>query len=99
MRILPDYGDAWFNLGMGYKELEDYKKAIACFENAEAHMVKTNATFYVAAGIAYGEDGQYEKAIQELQKPLTSTVADMMHTIISGCTIQEQAIIQCLFKC
>ena len=70
VRILPDYGDAWFNLGMGYKELEDYKKAIACFKNAEAHMVKTNATFYIAAGIAYGEDGQYQKAIEELQKAI-----------------------------
>lgn len=81
--ILPVYGDAWFNLGMGYKELEEYKKAIPCFEKAKAHMVTPKVSLFVASGIAYGEDGQYEKAIGEFRQAilLDSTSSDAFNNI------------------
>lgn len=78
VKILPDYGEAWFNLGMGYKELEDYKSAVTCFENAGENMTEKNFSYYVAAGVAYGETGEYEKSFAMLNKAiqLDSTSSD-----------------------
>ncbi len=70
VKILPDYGDAWFDLGVGYKELQDFKNAIVCFENARKYAVKESAQYYIASGVAYGEDGQYEKAFELLNKAI-----------------------------
>jgi tetratricopeptide (TPR) repeat protein len=70
VKILPEYGDAWFDLGMGYKELQDYKSAIVCFENAMKYTARETAPYYVASGAAYGEDGQYERAFELLNKAI-----------------------------
>ena len=70
VRILPDYGEAWFNLGMGYKELEDYQKAIQCFETAGDNMTKKDEHFYVAAGVAYGENKQYKESFEMFNKAI-----------------------------
>ncbi|MBX7109777.1 MAG: tetratricopeptide repeat protein [Chitinophagales bacterium] len=78
VKILPDYGEAWFNLGMGYKELEDYKKAVQCFETAGDNMTKKDQHFYVAAGVAYGENKQYQQSFEMFSKAieLDSTSSD-----------------------
>lgn len=83
VKILPEYGDAWFDLGMGYKELQDYKSAIFCFENARKYTVGEKAQYYVASGVAYGEDGQYERAFELLTKAiqLDSTSSDAYNDI------------------
>ena len=70
VKILPEYGDAWFDLGMGYKELQDYKSAIVCFENARKYRAGETAQYYIASGAAYGEDGQYERAFELLNKAI-----------------------------
>ena len=70
VKILPDYGDAWFDLGVGYKELHDFKNAIVCFENARKYSVRDSAQYYIASGVAYGEDGQYERAFELLNKAI-----------------------------
>lgn len=81
--ILPDYGDAWFNLGMAYKESEDYKNAIRCFDNAQKFTVEESAAYYIASGVAYGEDGQYNKAFELLKKAIQmdSSSADAYNNI------------------
>lgn len=78
VKILPDYGEAWFNLGLGYKELKDYKSAISCFENAGKYMKNKEISFYVASGVAYGENGQYQQAFEMLNKAkeIDSTSSD-----------------------
>jgi tetratricopeptide (TPR) repeat protein len=70
VRIFPRYGEAWFDLGIGYKELGDFKSAIICFENAMKHTGEERADYYVASGVAYGEDGQYQRALELLGKAI-----------------------------
>lgn len=64
--ILPNYNDAWYNLGIAYKEKKDAKNAIACFEKARSYKAFTEASRFSSAGVAYGIDGQYEKALSDL---------------------------------
>jgi protein O-mannosyl-transferase len=64
--ILPNYNDAWYNLGVAYKEKKEAKNAIACFEKARAYKAFTEASRFSSAGVAYGLDGQYEKALTDL---------------------------------
>lgn len=64
--ILPNYNDAWYNLGVAYKEKKDAKNAIACFEKARSYKAFTEASRFSSAGVAYGIDGQYEKALADL---------------------------------
>lgn len=65
--ILSSYSDAWFNLGMAYKEKKDSKNAIRCFETVRAQKPKKDYDFYIAVGIAYGENKQYDKALADLK--------------------------------
>ncbi|MEO6167211.1 MAG: tetratricopeptide repeat protein [Chitinophagales bacterium] len=83
VKILPDYSDAWFNLGMGYKELEDYKNSIICFDNARKYMAKEYPEIFIESGVAYGQDGQYDKAFELLKKAiqLDSSSADAYNNI------------------
>lgn len=64
--ILPNYNDAWYNLGVAYKEKKDAKNAIVCFEKARSYKAFTEASRFSSAGVAYGIDGQYEKALADL---------------------------------
>ena len=64
--ILPNYNDAWYNLGVAYKEKKEAKNAIACFEKARSYKAFTEASRFSSAGVAYGLDGQYEKALADL---------------------------------
>ena len=65
--ILSSYSDAWFNLGMAYKEKKDDKNAIRCFEEVRKQKKNKDFDFYIAIGIAYGEDKQYDKALADLK--------------------------------
>ncbi|MEO8150018.1 MAG: tetratricopeptide repeat protein [Bacteroidia bacterium] len=68
--ILPEYSDAWFNLGMAYKEKKDNKSAIRCFEKARSMKEFKEIDFYIASGIAYGEEKQFDKAFADLNKSI-----------------------------
>ena len=70
VELLPDYADAWFVLGLAYKELGEYKQAIVSLERARRDRVKEDAQYYVALGMAYGEDEQYEKAFELLNEAI-----------------------------
>ena len=65
--ILPNYNDAWFNLGIAYKEKKDAKNAIASFEKARSYKAFTEASRFSSAGVAYGMDGQFDKAVADLE--------------------------------
>jgi tetratricopeptide (TPR) repeat protein len=52
--ILNTYSDAFYHLGLAYKEKEDYPNAIKNLEAAQNGKKWTEADFYVAMGIAYG---------------------------------------------
>ncbi|MCS6991033.1 MAG: tetratricopeptide repeat protein [Chitinophagales bacterium] len=70
LEILNYYGEAWFNLGFAYNELDEYEKAIACFERARMHMQKLSAVHWVQMGLAYGESGRYKEAYAALHQAL-----------------------------
>ncbi|MCY7411195.1 MAG: tetratricopeptide repeat protein [Chitinophagales bacterium] len=60
--ILPEYGDAWFNMGLAYNYLEDYKNAAPSFDKGFEHTTKPSQQHYIGAGIAYGEMKEYPKS-------------------------------------
>lgn len=66
--ILPNYNDAWYHLGIAWKEKGDAKNAIAAFEQARAYKPFTEPSRLVSAGVAYGMAGQYDKAIADLRE-------------------------------
>lgn len=68
--ILPSYSDAWYHLGMAYKEKKDFKNGIRCFEQARAMKEFKEIDFYIASGIAYGEDKQFPKAFEDFNKAI-----------------------------
>lgn len=70
VKILPDYGDAWFNLGMAYNELEMYSEALISLEKANEHSIDKEARLYIALGVAYGQNKQYDKAFDFLKKAI-----------------------------
>lgn len=65
--ILPNYNDAWYHLGLAYKELGDAKNAIASFEQSRTYKPFTDANRLTSSGIAYGMAGMLDKAIADLQ--------------------------------
>lgn len=65
--ILPNYNDAWYHLGIAYKELGDAKNAVAAFEQARAYKAFNDADHFTSAGIAYGLNKQYDKALADLE--------------------------------
>jgi Tfp pilus assembly protein PilF len=96
VRIMPEYGDAWFDLGTGYRELQDYPSAIVSFERAR-HYAGASARHYVASGAAYGEDGQYERAFELLNRavqldPTSSDAYNNMGLFHSRAGDQERAV-------
>ncbi len=68
--LLPEYSDAWFHLALAYKEKKDNKNAIRCFEKARSMKEFKDIDFYIASGIAYGEDKQFDKAFADLNKAI-----------------------------
>ena len=68
--IIEDYSDAWYHLGIAYKEMDDPANAIRCFEKSRSYKPFKDAEAYIALGLAYGMANQFEKAITELQNAL-----------------------------
>ncbi|MEO5572422.1 MAG: tetratricopeptide repeat protein [Bacteroidia bacterium] len=68
--ILNTYSDAFYHLGLAYKEKEDYPNAIKNLEAAQNGKKWTEADFFVAMGIAYGGAKQFDKAIANLNKAI-----------------------------
>ncbi len=66
--ILDTYSDAFYHLGLAYKEKGDFLSAIKNLEAARKNKTWTEADFYVASGIAYGGAKQYDKAVADLNK-------------------------------
>jgi tetratricopeptide (TPR) repeat protein len=62
-QLLPFYGDAWFNMGFAYNQLEDYPNAATCFVKGFEYTKKPTQEQYIGAGIAYGKNGDYKKAV------------------------------------
>ncbi len=68
--ILSNYNDAWYHLGIAYKELGDAKNSVAAFEQSRALKPFTDASHLTAAGLAYGMNKQYDKALPDLEAAL-----------------------------
>jgi tetratricopeptide (TPR) repeat protein len=66
--ILSNYNDAWYHLGIAYKEKNDTKNAVAAFDQARALKAFTDADHLTSSGIAYGMNGQYDKSIADLKR-------------------------------
>ncbi len=66
--LIPEYADAWYHLGIAYKEFKDAPNAIRCFEKARSYRPFKDAEAYIASGLAYGSAGRYEEAIADLIK-------------------------------
>lgn len=64
--ILPTYSEAYYHLGIAYKERENYPKAIAAFEQAAKHKTFTDPQFFVSWGVACGKAGMYDQSIKAL---------------------------------
>ncbi len=69
--LIEDYADAWYHLGIAYKEVKDPVNAIRCFEKSRSYKPFKDAESYIAVGLAYGSANQYDKAIEDLNKAIT----------------------------
>ncbi|MFM7016406.1 MAG: tetratricopeptide repeat protein [Bacteroidota bacterium] len=65
--LIPNYNDAWYNLGIAYKEKNDFKNAVYAFDQARSYKAFDTDEKLSSAGIAYGSNGQLEKAITDLK--------------------------------
>ena len=66
--ILANYNDAWYHLGIAFKEKNDAKNAVAAFDQARSYRAFSDAEHFTASGIAYGMNGQYDKSIADLKQ-------------------------------
>lgn len=66
--ILSTYADAFYHLGLAYKEKGVAEKSVASFEAAKRSKIWTVADFYVSSGLAYGAANRYAEAIKDLHK-------------------------------
>ncbi len=66
--ILSTYADAFYHLGLAYKDRGDAAKAVGAFEAAKRSKTWTAAEFYVSSGLAYGAANRYAEAIKDLHK-------------------------------
>jgi tetratricopeptide (TPR) repeat protein len=69
--LIENYNDAWFHLGLAYKELENGPEAVKAFEKARSLKAFDEATKFSNSGIAYGMSGQYDKAVADLRVAIT----------------------------
>lgn len=65
--ILSTYSEAYYHLGLAYKERELYAKAVESFERAARNKTFTDPEFFVAWGVACGKAKKYEESIKALQ--------------------------------
>ncbi len=81
--IIPNYNDAWYHLGIAYKEKEDGKSAVYAFEKARSYKQFNDADHLTSSGLAYGMAGEYEKAIIDLKAAITfdSSSADSYNNL------------------
>lgn len=63
--ILPNYAEAWNHLGIAYKERKNFPAAVNAFEKARSFKKFTDADFFIASGLAYGETKKYDLAIAD----------------------------------
>lgn len=68
--ILTTYSDAYYHLGMAYKEMGDAENAVKAFENAKRQKVWKDAEFFNSSGLAYSAAKQYDKAIEEFNEAI-----------------------------
>ena len=68
--ILSTYADAWYHLGMAYKEKGDGANAVRAFDNAKSQKDWKDAEFFNSSGLAYNETRQYDKAIVDFNKAI-----------------------------
>lgn len=81
--LIEDYSDAWYHLGIAYKEIDDPANSIRCLEKARSYKPFKDSEAYVALGLAYGMANQFEKAIAELLNAikLDSTSAEAYNNL------------------
>jgi tetratricopeptide (TPR) repeat protein len=65
--ILSTYSDAWYHLGLAYKELGNGTEAVRAFETARSQKTFDKPEFYIASGIAYGMTKDFDNAIADLR--------------------------------
>ncbi len=65
--LIPNYNDAWYNLGVAYKEKNDFKNAVYAFEQARSYKAFDTDEKLSNAGVAYGSNGQLDKAVADLR--------------------------------
>lgn len=68
--ILNTYADAFYHLGLAYKEKKDYANAIKNFESARKSKTFPTSDFYISSGVAYGSAGRYPEAVADLKKAM-----------------------------
>lgn len=68
--LIEDYADAWYHLGIAYKETNDAVNAIRCFEKSRSYKPFKDAESYIAVGLAYGMVNQFDKAIEDLNRAI-----------------------------
>lgn len=75
--ILPNYNEAWYHLGLAYKEKGNASDAVRALEQARSLKAFTDAEHLNAIGLAYGMNGQFDKAIAELREACTLSPRDV----------------------
>jgi len=68
--LIPNYNDAWYHLGLAYKEKEDYPNAVAALEQANSYKKFEDVNRIISLGTTYGLNQQYSKAIPVLREAL-----------------------------
>ncbi len=66
--LIPEYADAWYHLGIAYKEKKDGVNSVRCFEKSRSYRPFKDAESYISSGLAYGMIGKYPEAIADLTK-------------------------------
>lgn len=68
--ILPSYGEAWYHLGLAYKERGNAAAAVPAFEQARSYKDFKEADFYISSGLAYGLTGKFDLAIRDFTRAI-----------------------------
>lgn len=66
--ILQSYSDAWYHLGLAYKENNDGKNAVRAFEMAKSMKDFNDDEFFVSSGLANAMIKNYDAAIADYEK-------------------------------
>jgi len=75
--ILPNYNEAWYHLGLAYKEKNNAAEAVRALEQARSYKAFTDAEHLNAIGLAYGMNGQFDKAIADLREACKLSPGDV----------------------